>query len=147
MANIMSPIKEIDQLWMDKMPSGKVMKGVDVICVDNIVIVRGQRGALYHAGNNRLGKFAYVFGVWPWTDALMRCLYKLGVLTATQVREHMERAVTHDKWREARDSLAHLQRYMRRYGAELTPEQIQAIQSSGNLTAEDVSKVLETSHD
>lgn len=94
-----SPIEKIDNLWFEPWKSGTVLKGADVLVVDDrTVIIKDKHGRLRC---NRLGKYAYLPGNWPFNDSVFKGLVRLGVVTQEVADQHLaivaERAAKRDR--------------------------------------------------
>ncbi len=87
MSMICSKVKSVDNLYLDQLPAGRIVKVVKAVRVNDITVYVGESGRLYC---DRLQKVAYVVTKWPWNDSLMRALVKLGVITDKEMKEHLE---------------------------------------------------------
>jgi hypothetical protein len=85
--SFISRVPEIDHLFVDQVPTGKVTKMTKAIRVDKVVVMVGENGRLYSTHGT---KFAYMPGKWPWLIPFMKAMVKLKVITKQQCDDHIQ---------------------------------------------------------
>jgi len=118
MPNIMSPVKEIDDIvflrW-DKVVGSKPVR-LTVVRVGNTLVARTSKGRFV---TDSLRNFAYTVAAIARTKTTIEGLVKLGVISQAQMNHHVKMA----KLAEARDQLKHdrqgLARLEAKYGKQL----------------------------
>jgi hypothetical protein len=126
MSSIGSSVGEIENLRIDCMPSGRVMRGATVVrCDDVIVVVPAKAERIYSP--NISNHVHYAIGVWPWTEAMMKALWRMGIISKQAMDTHTSHVAELEKARESMADLDRMERYARKYGFELTSEQVEAM--------------------
>jgi len=85
-----SPVETLDYLFLNKMPTGRVIKMKHAIRSGSLTILVGDNGKLYC---DRLHGYHYCPGEYPWLDPFMKSLVKLKVITKEEHDQHL-------KWNE-----------------------------------------------
>lgn len=128
MSSIMSPVEKLDDLYFHPLPAGKPIRIAKAVRVKNLTVMQGENGRLYATGGGFRDRVCYTVSEWPWTEAMMSALCKLGVITPEQRDWHL--AVCRDRDRE-RDMKHHawmLQTGAERLGVPLPKAAREAIQ-------------------
>lgn len=124
MSRIISHVKAIDELEIRQLPSKKLVRIKQAVRVGAITVLLGENRQLYC---DQLRGYAYMPGMWPWTEPLMQALVQIGAITTAQAEEHVRRcqAISDRKDRQYhRERLASL---AEQYGFEITEEQRTAL--------------------
>lgn len=128
-----SRVGETINLHLDPLPRGTLLRGADVVCLGTgMLLVRTSEGKLFHSGGPSFGRIT-CNSTEPWTEALLKGLQRLGVVTEAQVRQHKDAVKANAKWRRSRNALLSLTQTLSNYGVELTDEQVEAIAAAGNV--------------
>ena len=94
MSTLLSPVREIKDLYFDVLPSSRVVKLVKGVRVGRVTVLLGANGNLYSPSID--ARREYSCSDWLWSDSLMRALVKLGVISKASLAEHMEAAKLRD---------------------------------------------------
>lgn len=124
MPSLISTIPEVDNLYMENLPSGRPIKIERAVRVDGITVMVGASGRLYC---DRLGKFAYMPGEYPWMTSLMEALLKIGVITNDQMQAHLLLCERKETERARDHDAEYLIKMSNRHGFKLTAAQRQAL--------------------
>lgn len=118
--NFISPVKAVDRIWIEKMPSSKPIKVVRAVKVGRIVLMKSESGRLY---SNDAPQVCYVVGDFNAHKDWFRALKAIGALTAKQVAEHKAACDRRDAEREKRYAADDLLSGAKRAGLMLTVAQ------------------------
>lgn len=121
MGILISTVPEIDNLYFKEMPSSRPVNVVKAVRVGRIYIFKDSNGNLY---SNKIGRFAYMPGDWPWVDDTMKALLKLKVITKEQMDAHLEHCKMNSERREKEYALQNITEIGKKYGFKLTKRQI-----------------------
>jgi len=106
---IMTAEGEQRSITIKKLPKGGI-KNARVIEFNGVVLVAGQRGALYGAGKVPTSSYSYVGWRWGWLPGLASCLHYLGVISEADrdatIAKH-EAAVADEKLQGDRSCFMH----------------------------------------
>lgn len=97
MTSVCTPIDEIDRLWFSKIPRGRPIQVDRMVCVDGVTLIVGKNGKLYATGKRFADNVAYAVGVYPWTNGLIRALYKLKVISHKAMQDHLALCKKHSE--------------------------------------------------
>ena len=114
MSTLLSPVREIKDLYFDKLPSSRVVKLVKGVRVGRVTVFLGANGNLYSPSID--ARMAYSCSNWLWSDSLMRALVKLGAISKASLVEHMEAAKLRDATRTVGYEYKRLLELGNRYG-------------------------------
>lgn len=120
MTMIISHVKAINNLFIRPLPAGKPVRVEKAVRVSGITVFVGSKGTLYC---DAIKSYAYTPSIYPWTDAMMRALEKLGVITRDQRMEHVRRCKEIDAVRDKKWRWKHLLECSEKYGFKVTAEQ------------------------
>lgn len=133
-ANLISPVKSVDQLWFEPLHrsqgvKGKVYSIQGKFPAQSVVIVVGDNGKLY--GNNPLSKnAAYVPGDWPWVKSVLQLMKKANLITAKAMQDHLDHCETKSKRRRAKNLLEHTANRLQEFDIRLTPTQKRKLEAA-----------------
>src|SRR5690606_33866075 len=82
--NFISPVKEVDSIWIEKMPSRPV-KVIKAVHIRGLVLAMGENGRLY---SNHAQPFSYTPGDYPRHERMFKALRAIGALTKEQIAAH-----------------------------------------------------------
>ena len=88
MPHLISRTPEINDLYINLVPSGRVLNVTKAVKVENTILLQTKEGRLYTT--NPLREYSYMPGMYGWTDSFMRALVKLKVITKAQCDQHIE---------------------------------------------------------
>lgn len=96
--NLISPVKAIDELWIEKLASRpiKVAKSVNI---EGLVLCVTSDGRLY---SNKAERYCYTPGNYMRHEKMFRALKALGVLSKAQIERHKAACDASDAARHAR---------------------------------------------
>lgn len=126
MSSIGSKIDEIENLQIDPMPSGVVMRGEAVVRCGEVIVVVPAKGGKIYSPNFSKGVH-YSIGVWPWTEGMMKALWRLGIISRKAMDMHISSVSEIEKARERMADFERMEGYARKYGFNLTSEQVEAM--------------------
>lgn len=121
-----------NQLRIESLPSGKVVKMDRAIKVDETIVFIGADGKLY-CPRVRPGTF-YRVSDWGFINPMLNALVKLGVASKEDVDNHKAAAKKEDDRGSARHDMQQLAVIADKYGFELTGSQLSKIKSVSGLT-------------
>ena len=97
--NFISPVPELNSIWIEKMPSGKPVKVCRAVTVGRVTVMLAENGRLYSPSAQRV---AYMPGAFTHHEGWFRALKALGVLTQKQVTAHKAACDRRDEDRKKR---------------------------------------------
>lgn len=128
MGRMISNESEIHNLRFRPFPTKPV--NVRIVRSGNVMIGIGKNGTVYTNSRAALNG-AFVIGDWPWTDATMRALVSMGVISQDVVDRHMadvEKRSLEQSRKRAYESLAELSK---EFGIKFTDAQLRKIKEGG----------------
>lgn len=124
MGTVESPVKEIEDISFEKMPTKPTEMMVVRVPHSSLLLGRDAKGKFYaHSFHGPQGKFYYTLSDWHWTGDLMRALVRIGAITQAQADEHNAAARAAKRRNEARSVLQMTERDLERFGTKLTVAQ------------------------
>ena len=124
MGSIISTVPEIDALHFEQMPSARPVEVEKAIRSGREYILKGKDGCFY---STAIGNSAYAPGKWPWTTDVMKGLVRLGAITKQQMQSHIKHCDEVAEITAKRYDLSELKRLEKKYGLDLTKDQIKAV--------------------
>jgi hypothetical protein len=125
MSTICSKIESIDRLWFEPF-SAKAVKVVKACAVDTTIVAIGEDGKIYT--NGVIKRIAYsCHGDEGKISRVLDGCIKLGVLSASAVRQHKSDVAARAKKREMRWAADQIEDYANRLGISFTDEQLDEI--------------------
>jgi hypothetical protein len=122
MPHLISKTPEIDNLWIDLLPSGRVINIEKAVRVENTIILRTKDGRLYTT--HPLRNYSYMPGMYGWTDSFMRALVKLKVITKAQCDQHITQCEVRDEKKKQDYARKRFQQTADEAGIKLTKRQL-----------------------
>jgi len=127
--NFISPVKEIDGIFIDKMPSSKPVKVARAVTVGRVTLMQTESGRLYSPNSK---PFCYTPGHFAGHDDWFRALKALRVLTKEQLEKHKAACDRADKRRSMRYAADALVRAVKDGAPPLTAKQRAFVEEHGS---------------
>lgn len=120
--SILSPEKEIDDLWIEtkRISLIKGEKIDKIVMKGQYVIIRFKDGKLW-TNRIRQKSAAFMLGRWPWLDDMGQLLIKLGVVSKEAFERHKAAVEKYEEEREFKSDVEEYKRLMRKHGTALRP--------------------------
>ncbi len=129
MSSLHSPIEAIADLRIEPLPSGSKVAITYAVKMGGTTVLLGKTGQIYC--DRIKTRAAYGFGVWPFTEQLLKALCKLGAISQAAFREHMAKAIAADKRRSEDFAKQRIEGYCADLGVQLSPAQRRIIAKKG----------------
>lgn len=126
MSTICSPIEEIDNLWLERLPSGKILREATVVRYDNVTVIIPKKGYPIYSSSIQ-NHVSYSTGHGPWFDGMMKCLHRAGVISKKAIDDHMARVKAISERQSKEWALKDLNRISEKFGIKFTEKQLQAL--------------------
>ena len=127
MTSFISPVKEVDSIWIEKMPSRPV-KVIKAVHIKNLVLAVAENGRLY---SNHADPFTYTPGDYPRHERMFNALRAIGALTKEQIAAHKAACDRVDKLRAKRYAADALVRAVKDGAPPLTVKQRAFVEEHG----------------
>jgi hypothetical protein len=122
MSTIASRVKEISQLHIDKWPTGKVFAPEKVAHYDGVTVMKLKTGYRIYSTSVK-DRLFYSEGIYLFTTGMMKCLWKMKIITKEQMEEHLKNIQLREEKSARKYALEYIMKASEKYGFELTGEQ------------------------
>lgn len=131
--NFISPVKAVDRIWIEKMPSSKPIKIARAVRCGRVVLMQAENGRLY---SDRAQDYCYVLGDFNAHSDWFGALKALRVITAKQVAEHKAACDRRDAARRQRYAADNLAKAAKVSGIPLSKAQQAFVAKHGTKKAD-----------
>lgn len=127
MSRLFSPVDSINNLVVNQLPTGRAVRVEKAVRFNGITVMLGANKKLYCPS---LKNGAYVLGEWPWQSGFLRACVHLGVITASDMKRHMDAARAKAFKSDVDYNKTRLKHYAEKCGVKLTNRQLAKIRDS-----------------